>query len=66
MPGLAAVLDEQAPLEHHILRDFEHALFEHRPHLVREPVRAMQRRLQRIDQQLPAASTRETVNAIAL
>ena len=38
MAGLAAVFDQEAPLEHDILGDREHALIEHRPHLMREPV----------------------------
>ena len=36
--GLAAVLDHDAPPEHDFLGDRQHALREHRPHLVREPV----------------------------
>jgi hypothetical protein len=38
MAGLAAVFDQEAPLEHDVLGDRQRALFEHRPHLVREPV----------------------------
>ena len=37
-PALRPVLDEQAPLEHHILGNLEHALGEHRAQLVRQPV----------------------------
>ena len=37
VPGLAPLLDEQAPLEHDILGNLEYALAEHRPHLVRQP-----------------------------
>jgi hypothetical protein len=36
--GLAAVLDQQPPLEHDVFGDGEHALVEHRAHFVREPV----------------------------
>src|SRR5271170_46320 len=38
MADLAAVFDQQPPLEHDILAHHEDALFEHRPHLVREPI----------------------------
>ena len=38
MAGLAAVFDQEPPLEHDILGDREHALIEHWPHLVGEPV----------------------------
>src|SRR5438105_11682382 len=38
MPGLAAVLNEETPLEHDILGNFEYALFEHGPHSVQQPV----------------------------
>ena len=37
-PALRPVLDEQAPLEHHILGNLEQALGEHRAQLVRQPV----------------------------
>jgi hypothetical protein len=35
---LCGVLDQEPPFEHHLLADREHALIEHRPHLVGEPV----------------------------
>jgi len=38
MADLAAVFDQQPPLEHDILAHREDALFEHRAHLVREPI----------------------------
>jgi hypothetical protein len=34
----AAVLDQEAPLEHDVFRDRQYALFEHWPYLVRQPV----------------------------
>jgi hypothetical protein len=36
--GLAAVFDQEPPFEHDVFADREHALLEHRPHLLREPV----------------------------
>src|SRR6266481_4673848 len=38
MSRLAAVLGQEAPLEHNVFRDRQYALFEHWPHLVRQPV----------------------------
>ncbi len=38
MARLAAVLDQDPPFEHDVLADGKDALFEHRPHLVREPI----------------------------
>ena len=35
---LTALLDQEPPFEHDVLGDGEHALFEHRPYLVGEPV----------------------------
>ncbi len=37
-PGLAALLDHQPPLEHHVLADRQHAVAEHRPQLQLQPV----------------------------
>src|SRR5260370_32879384 len=38
MPSLAAARDKKPPLKHDIFRDRQHALIEHRPPLVRQPV----------------------------
>jgi hypothetical protein len=38
MSRFAAVLDQEAPLEHDVFRDRQCALFEHWPYLVRQPV----------------------------
>ena len=34
----AALLDQEPPFEHDIFGNRENALFEHRPHLVRQPI----------------------------
>jgi hypothetical protein len=33
-----ALRDQESPFAYEVLADGEHALFEHRPHLVREPI----------------------------
>src|SRR3984893_17678093 len=38
MARFAAVFDEEPPFEHDVLGDREHALLEHRPYPMREPV----------------------------
>jgi hypothetical protein len=38
MSRFAAVLDQEAPLEHDVFRDRQYVLFEHWPYLVRQPV----------------------------
>ena len=38
MAGLAAIFDQEPPLEHNIFRDRQYTLLEHRADLVREPV----------------------------
>src|SRR5688572_25365824 len=38
MSGFAAFFDQQPPFEHHVFRDLEHALCEHWPHRMREPM----------------------------
>ena len=38
MPRLAAFLNQKTPFEHDVFADWQDALLEHRPHLMREPV----------------------------
>src|SRR3984893_15569283 len=38
MARLAAIFDQEPPFEHDVFGDREHALLEHRPYLVREPI----------------------------
>ena len=38
MSRLAALIDQEAPLEHDVFRNCQRALFEHWPHFVRQPV----------------------------
>jgi hypothetical protein len=38
MAGLAALFDQQPPLEHHVLGDIEHAMPEHWAHFMRKPI----------------------------